>query len=596
MGRHPQMKWRTTQELGYDRVQVTEDQILLWFAELQNFLIDEVANYDELISNPKRIFNCDESGFPLQANKSRVLAQCGSRNVYHVTTPGHDQVTVLACLNAAGDYTPPFIIFKGQRLRNVCLGGFQEATYSVSKKGWMERDNFSAWLEEFSTFLDDKSIQKPVILFMDGHSSHISLQSSTFAVENGVILYCLPPHASHVMQPLDVGLFSSLKGMWRSALLDWQWLNPGQSFTKSDFPSLFKTVWEKNCSTVKASQSFLRAGLFPLNPGAIDTSRLVTAIPGYSPHVTATGIASPPSAISSDVNADCAVFTSYDSFAELDSSYAVPLHDSLSGPVSGFESLDTGSADELSPVIPLIHSSEYVGAECPIPLCTDPWWEANSSCDDSIVSITPLTVAVHVSNDAQVVIHAPESVPSASLITKRLPPNHISESVKNNLKMPEPRIKPLCAPTMPKATSGKKALQILQEIEEGKRQKEVNVIKRKLERENKKKAKQVEIEKKLKEKEIKLKEKEKKMLLKVKKEKAMVGKNGRKSKKQPAKQLTPPSSSDSDSDLPNLDESISDDFPYSEMNKEICPVCKKSEGNTADWIGCEMDTQRMHKR
>ena len=79
--RHPTLKWRTTQELGYDRVKVTKEQLLCWFGELQGFLMVEVEDAATLITDPRRFFNCDESGFPLQAKKKRVLAKSGARNV-----------------------------------------------------------------------------------------------------------------------------------------------------------------------------------------------------------------------------------------------------------------------------------------------------------------------------------------------------------------------------------------------------------------------------------------------------------------------------------------------------------------------------------
>ena len=82
------------------------------------------------------------------------------------------------------------------------------------------------------------------------------------------------------------------------------------------------------------------------------------------------------------------------------------------------------------------------------------------------------------------------------------------------------------------------------------------------------------------------------MLLRGMKGKEMVGYHSgnkrRKQRKQLAKQLIPSSSSVSDSDLQNLDELIRNDIPYLKINKESCPVCKKFEGNTAGWIGCDM--------
>ena len=70
--------------------------------------------------------------------------------------------------------------------------------------------------------LFDTSPEHPVCLIVDGHSSHIDLDTSTFCEANGILLYCLPPHSSHVTQPLDVGLFSPLKKCWQHAVAELQ--------------------------------------------------------------------------------------------------------------------------------------------------------------------------------------------------------------------------------------------------------------------------------------------------------------------------------------------------------------------------------------
>ena len=52
---------------------------------------------------------------------------------------------------------------------------------------------------------------RPVLLIQDGHSTHVSIELVELARENGVYLLCLPSHSSHVLQPLDVGIYKFLK-------------------------------------------------------------------------------------------------------------------------------------------------------------------------------------------------------------------------------------------------------------------------------------------------------------------------------------------------------------------------------------------------
>lgn len=46
---------------------------------------------------------------------------------------------------------------------------------------------------------------------MDNHESHLSIELIDLAIARNVDLFCLPPHTTHILQPLDVGCFKPLK-------------------------------------------------------------------------------------------------------------------------------------------------------------------------------------------------------------------------------------------------------------------------------------------------------------------------------------------------------------------------------------------------
>ena len=49
------------------------------------------------------------------------------------------------------------------------------------------------------------------LLICDGHDSHISAKFVAHCIDNNICLLLLLPHSSHLLQPLDVGIFSPLK-------------------------------------------------------------------------------------------------------------------------------------------------------------------------------------------------------------------------------------------------------------------------------------------------------------------------------------------------------------------------------------------------
>ena len=51
----------------------------------------------------------------------------------------------------------------------------------------------------------------PVILWVDGHVSHLAAQMARFCRVNGIILFILLGNTTFIIQPFDVGIFSELK-------------------------------------------------------------------------------------------------------------------------------------------------------------------------------------------------------------------------------------------------------------------------------------------------------------------------------------------------------------------------------------------------
>ena len=91
----------------------------------------------------------------------------------------------------------------------------RDPIYTVSDSGWMERANFLEWFKkQFLVAVSHLLETGPVILFMDGHASHINLALIRLAREQGFFLLCLPSHTTLVLQSLDVGAFGPVKTAW----------------------------------------------------------------------------------------------------------------------------------------------------------------------------------------------------------------------------------------------------------------------------------------------------------------------------------------------------------------------------------------------
>ena len=231
--------------------------------------------------NAHRVFNLDESGFPLQGNsRLKVIAGRGTKNVYRIAPDDRTQITVMMCGSASGDFCKPFVIFPGGDRApkfNVPEEYINSFDLGWSKNGWINSDAFFEWLANlFHKSLKDK-VQFPILVFMDGHTAHMNVAVSEFCRDHDIILYCLPPHASHIMQPLDVGVFSSLKKNWNKTLQNFEIKYKGLIMNKSHFFTAFGECWVKAADVNKKNikSGFRKSGLVPYNPQNIDFTKII---------------------------------------------------------------------------------------------------------------------------------------------------------------------------------------------------------------------------------------------------------------------------------------------------------------------------------
>ena len=217
---------------------------------------------------PSRIYNMDESGMPLDHKPPKVVTRKGTKKVHCRTSGNKAQITVLACANAAGSVIPPMVIFEGQRLNpEWSKGEVPDTLYGMSEKGWTDQELFYYWLTEL--FVKQIPPARPVMLLVDGHSSHYEPESIRAAAEQGIIVFCLPPHSTHVAQPLDVSFFHPLKVYWSEACHTFMQENPGCVVTKYQFSRLFSKAWYKAIQPQNLISGFTKTGIHPFNPNAI---------------------------------------------------------------------------------------------------------------------------------------------------------------------------------------------------------------------------------------------------------------------------------------------------------------------------------------
>ena len=82
----------------------------------------------------------------------------------------------------------------------------------MSPNGWMDQELFAEWF--LHHFLEHAVSSRPLMLLLDGHSSHYTLELVKLAAAQDVVIFYLPPHSTADSQSLDTSCFKPLKTSW----------------------------------------------------------------------------------------------------------------------------------------------------------------------------------------------------------------------------------------------------------------------------------------------------------------------------------------------------------------------------------------------
>ena len=115
--------------------------------------------------------------------------------------------------NASGKIASPLTLFEYVRLPKACIKSAPTCWgIGRTENGWMTCAAFYEYFANvFHPYVLESNIPLPVIVILDGHGSHYSYDLSNLYRVKSIILCCLPLNATHILQPLDVVVFSTSK-------------------------------------------------------------------------------------------------------------------------------------------------------------------------------------------------------------------------------------------------------------------------------------------------------------------------------------------------------------------------------------------------
>ena len=225
-------------------------------------VLEEIMKEKKL--KPEQIWNCDESGFPHDPQRCKVVSAKGETAYKLTCGSGRENTTTLAAVCASGRVLDPLIIFSGKNFQSTWRGKdvLPETLYGVSDNGWMTTDIFAAWFESFS-----KQVKgRPLLLILDGHLTHVSVKIIEKALKEDITILKFPPHVTDLLQPADVTCFGPLKRKWEKKLNEYvNVVGASKGISKATFVDLISSVWHEGLTPENVISGFRKTGIYPVD-------------------------------------------------------------------------------------------------------------------------------------------------------------------------------------------------------------------------------------------------------------------------------------------------------------------------------------------
>ncbi|KAJ6247812.1 protein derived from transposon [Anaeramoeba flamelloides] len=215
---------------------------------------------------PEFIFNMDETPICNDSNRLSMKVVCPNsiqkpkRNLEKSSF----HISAVCCVSSDGSSLPTLIISKLKTIPSelILQNHLVQLDFVQTNSGFIDSDIYHLWmLKTFIPFLEKTrnrlNSNHPALLTLDGHKSHFDVRTCELAIKHGIDIVCFPANGTHIYQPLDCGIFCSLKNHLKRQDIP-------KSFTH--FVTNARDGMQVAFTFKNIISAFKHTGIYPLNP------------------------------------------------------------------------------------------------------------------------------------------------------------------------------------------------------------------------------------------------------------------------------------------------------------------------------------------
>jgi hypothetical protein len=268
IARHPQVKKIRQKAIEIDRQKAYHHETI------KNFF----QTYDRAVSRkrltPDNIWNVDEMGIRVGVGRGKWVvvpaAIPHSKHFNTIATLGEtEHCTLVEAISAAGRVIEPLIVIQGKIIQHRWFENLpHNYLVGVSESAYVNDLLCFQWIQHFNRLTKPSRSSDWRLLLLDGYESHLTLEFIKYCDFNRIEVLQIPPHSTHFMQPLDVGVFQVWKH-WHSEIIDSLIRQGVGVFDRQAFLTCIEEIRVLTFKEDTIRSAWRKTGYLPYNPDIV---------------------------------------------------------------------------------------------------------------------------------------------------------------------------------------------------------------------------------------------------------------------------------------------------------------------------------------